>query len=160
MKRIVLISKWLPVLVAVLLTAWTFSVLSHSDFQDIPLTDTQADSHGWSRYEIRTGPEEAVPVIPRYHGEGYELSDESYDAVRRSRVMAEEELYATEPKLQLDYGECGVELLLDGQLFYSDFQTALRDSNGFLVLDEDDFAAANNFRTIEIGLPMSIWEKP
>lgn len=65
MKRIVLISKWLPVLAAVLLTAWTFSVLSHSNFQDIPLTDTQADSHGWSGYEIRTGPEEAVPVTPR-----------------------------------------------------------------------------------------------
>lgn len=159
MKRIVLISKWLPVLAAVLLTAWTFSVLSHSNFQDIPLTDTQADSHGWSGYEIRTGPEEAVPVTPRYHGEGYELSDESYDAVRRSRVMAEEELYLKEPRLQLDYGGCGIELFLDGQLFYSDFQTALRDSNGFLVLDEDDFAAASSFRTIEIGLPMEYMGK-
>ena len=73
--------------------------------------------------------------------------------------MAEEELYLKEPRLQLDYGGCGIELFLDGQLFYSDFQTALRDSNGFLVLDEDDFAAASSFRTIEIGLPMEYMGK-
>lgn len=152
MKRIVSILKWLPVLAAVFLMAWIFSVLSHSAFQDIPLTDTRDDSHGWGGYEIRTGPEEAVPVIPRYTDDySYELSDEGYDAVKRSRVMAEKDLM--EPELSLLYGESGIELFLDGRLFYSDFQTALRDSDGFLLLSEEDFIPLNEFRSITVSLP-------
>lgn len=152
MKRIVSILKWLPVLAAVFLMAWIFSVLSHSAFQDIPLTDTRDDSHGWGGYEIRTGPEKAVPVIPRYTDDySYELSDEGYDAVKRSRVMAEKDLM--EPELSLLYGESGIELFLDGRLFYSDFQTALRDSDGFLLLSEEDFIPLNEFRSITVSLP-------
>lgn len=65
---------------------------------------------------------------PRYTGEDYELSGESYDAVRRSRVMAEEEFYQKEAKLRLTYVGCGIKLFLGGQLFYSDFQTSLERS--------------------------------
>ena len=128
MKRNISIVKLMLPLAAIGLMIWTFSVLSRPAFQDIPLTDTQADSHGWSGYEIRTGPEEAVLVTPRYVGEGYELSSESYDAVRRNRVMAEEEFYQKEATLRLTYGGCGIELFLDGQLFYSDFQSSLREA--------------------------------
>lgn len=161
MKRNISIVKLVLPLVSIGLMIWTFSVLSRSAFQDIPLDDTQADSHGWSGYEIRTEPGETVPVTPRYTDEGYELSGESYDAVRRSRVMAEEEFYQKEAKLRLTYGGCGIELFLDGQLFYSDFQTSLRDSNGFLMLDEDDFACVNSigFRDIDVALPVEYMEK-
>lgn len=156
MKQKISIIKLALPLASIGLMIWIFSILSRPAFQDIALTDTQADSHGWSGYEIRTGPEEAVPVTPRYTGEGYALSGESYDAVRRGRVMAEEEFYLKDAKLRLTYDGCGIELFLDGQLFYSDFQTSLRDSNGFLMLEEDDFAAVNSFdfRSIEIELPM------
>lgn len=155
MKPNISIAKLALPLMAAGLMIWVFSVLSRPAFQDIPLTDTQDDSHGWGGYEIRTGPGEAVSVTPRYTGEGYELSDKSYDAVRRSRVMAEEEFYLKDPKLHLDYAGCGIELFLDGQLFYSDFPVSLRDSNGFLVLDEDDFASINSFdsKSITLGLP-------
>lgn len=152
MKRTVSILRWLPILAAVALVVWIFSALSHSAFQDIPLTDTGVDSHGWGGYEIRTGPGEAVAVVPRYTDDySYELSDEGYDAVRRSRIMVEENL--VESELSLLYGESGVELFLDGQLFYSDFQTALRDSNGFLLLSEEDFLRLNEFRSITVSLP-------
>lgn len=153
MKRKISIVKLALPLAAIGLMIWLFSVLSHSAFQDTPLTDMQADSHGWGGYEIRTGPEEVESVTPRYIGEGFELSDKSYDAVRRSRVMAEEEYSIAETKLQLDYAGCGIELFLDGQLFYSDFQVSQRDSNGFLLLEEDDFAAVNDSRSIAVGLP-------
>lgn len=152
MKRTVSILKWLPVLAAVFLAAWTFSALSRSAFHDISLTDTRADSNGWGGYEIRTGPEKAIPVIPQYTDNGgYELSEQGYDAVRRSRVMVEEDMIDT--GLQLLYSGSGVELFLDGHLFYSDFQTAMRDSNGFLILSDEDFISLNGFRDITIGLP-------
>lgn len=152
MKRTVSILKWLPVLAAVFLAAWTFSALSRSAFHDISLTDTRADSNGWGGYEIRTGPEKAIPVIPQYTDNGgYELSEQVYDAVRRSRVMVEEDMIDT--GLQLLYSGSGVELFLDGHLFYSDFQTAMRDSNGFLILSDEDFISLNDFRDITIGLP-------
>lgn len=156
MKRKMSIVKLALPLASICLMIWIFSALSRPAFQDLPLDDTQADSHGWGGYQIRTGTEEAVPVTPRYTGEGYELSGESYDAVRRSRVMAEEEFYQKEAKLRLTYDGCGIELFLDGQLFYSDFQTSLRDSNGFLMLDEDNFASVNSFgfRDIDVALPV------
>lgn len=151
-KKIPILSLLLP-LAMVCLMIWTFSGLSRSTFQDIPLTDMKTDNHGWSGYEIRTGPEEAVPVTPRYiDNYSYELSEEGYDAVRRSRVMVEGDLMGA--GLQLIYNGCGIELFLDGQLFYSDFQTAQRDSNGFLLVEEEDFAALYDFRDITVSLPM------
>lgn len=151
MKRKMFIMKPALPLASISLMIWIFFVLSHSAFQDIPLTDTQADSHGWGEYEIRTGPEEAVPAAPQYNDESYELSDESYDAVRRSRIMVEEDLFG--PELDLNYRGCGVELFLDGQLFYSDFQTDVRDSNGFLLPGKESFVPLNEFRDVTISLP-------
>lgn len=73
--------------------------------------------------------------------------------------MAEEELYLTGARLEMDYSGCGIELFLDGQLFYSDFQVSLRDSNGFLLLDEENFASLNEYRSIAVGLPMDFLGK-
>lgn len=151
MKRKISIVKLTLPLASICLMIWLFSILSRSAFQDIPLTDTQADSHGWGGYEIRTGPEEAVPAAPQYNDESYKLSDESYDAVRRSRIMVEEDLFG--PELNLCYRGCGVELFLDGQLFYSDFQTDARDSNGFLLPGKESFVPLNEFRDVTISLP-------
>ena len=157
MKRKISIVKLALPLASICLMIWTFSALSRPAFQDLPLTDTRADSHGWGGYEIRTGPGEAVPVTPRYTGEGYELSDESYDAVRRSRIMVEGDLFG--PELNLYYGGRGIELFLDGQLFYSDFQTDVRDSNGFLLLGEENFVPLNEFRDVTVSLPIEYMGK-
>lgn len=151
MKRKMSIVKLALPLASICLMIWIFSALSRPAFQDIPLTDTQADSHGWGEYEIRTGPEEAVPAAPQYNDESYELSNESYDAVRRSRIMVEEDLFG--PELNLNYRGCGVELFLDGQLFYSDFQTDVRDSNGFLLPGKESFVPLNEFRDVTVSLP-------
>lgn len=156
MKKKLSILGLLLVLASICLVIWTFSEFSHSGFQDIALVDAQIDSHGWGGYEIRIGPDEAVPVAPRYiDNYNYEFSGESYDAVIRSRIMTEEESLA-EGGLYLSYSGCGVELFLDGQLFYSDFQTFLRDANGFLILTEDDFGLVSGPRDITIGLPATI----
>ena len=69
MKRKISIVKLALPLASIGLVVWIFFILSRPAFQDIALTDTQADSHGWSGHEIRTGPEEAIPVIPRYTDE-------------------------------------------------------------------------------------------
>lgn len=160
MKHKISILGLLFLTASICLVVWTFFTLSRPGYRSIELPDTCAGSHGWGGYEIRTGPDMSIPAAPRYTGgHGYTLSDESYDAVRRSRIMAEEELYLTGARLEMDYSGCGIELFLDGQLFYSDFQVSLRDSNGFLLLDEENFASLNEYRSIAVGLPMDFLGK-
>lgn len=155
MKHKISILGLLFLTASICLVVWTFFTLSRPGYRSIELPDTCAGSHGWGGYEIRTGPDTSIPVAPRYtDGYGYTLSDESYDAVRRSRIMAEEDLYLTEARLEMDYSGCGIELFLDGQLFYSDFQVSLRDSNGFLLLDGEGLVPRNEYRSIAVGLPM------
>lgn len=157
MKRTVSILGLLPMLAAVSLVVWTFFTFSHSGFQEIYLSDTKADSHGWGGYELRTGPDKAVSATPRYAGEyGYEFPGEIYDAARRSRVITEAGFWVDE-SLHLLYNERGMELFLDDRLLYSDIQGSRRDANGFLILDEEDFVyetgRENEFKDVTVALP-------
>lgn len=138
----------LSVLAAVCLVVGIFTAINRAGFHSVYLNDTKSNHNGW-KYEIRTDSGEVKKAVPQYTGEyDYTLSDESYNAVRRSRIMTETLANAS---LELDCVQCGVEMFLDDHLLYSDFQTVERDAYGYLLMEGIDIQ--NEWRCVAVSLP-------
>lgn len=148
MRKKVSLLGILFVLAAVCLVVGTFHVIGRAGFQNIYLQDMESADYGW-KYEIRTAQGETKKVSPQYIDEySYILSDEPYDAVKESRIMAE---YLQGAELEMEYMRCGIEVFLNDKLLYSDFQTTKRDSAGYLLIDDADIT--DEFRSVTVNMP-------
>lgn len=148
MRKKVSLLGILFVLAAVCLVVGIFHAISRAGFQDIYLKDSETENYNWE-YEIRTVQGEIKKVSPQYVDEySYILSDEPYDAVRESRIMAE---YLECAELKMEYMQCGIEVFLNDRLLYSDFQTTKRDSAGYLLISDADIA--DEFKSVTINMP-------
>ena len=133
---------------AICLVAGTFYAIDRAGFQNIYLQDLESVDFGW-KYEIRTAQGETKKVIPQYIDEySYTLSNESYDAVKESRIVTE---YLQSAEIEMENMQCGIEVFLNDTLLYSDFQTTERDSAGYLLVRDADIP--EEFRSVTINMP-------
>lgn len=148
MRKKVSLLGILFVLAVVCLVVGIFHAIDRVGFQDIYLKDMKTKNNNWE-YEIRTAQGKTKKVSPQYEDEySYILSDEPYDAVRESRIMAE---YLECAELKMEYMQCGIEVFLNDRLLYSDFQTTKRDSAGYLLISDADIA--DEFKSVTINMP-------
>lgn len=148
MNKKIYILGFLPVLAAVCLIVGIFAAMNRAGYESVYLNDTESSRNGWE-YEIRTDSGEVKKVIPQFTDEySYTLSDEKYNAVKESRIMAE---CLTGVSLEMNCAQCGIEVFLDDCLLYSDFQTTLRDAHGYLLVSKADIW--EELRSIAVSLP-------
>lgn len=127
-----------------------FTLLGRTDVIELWLSPTVEDDMGWQWEVWQDGqPEPVQPVFPdRYIAC---LPARAALAVRGRTVLPE---FAEFARLSVAAYGSGVELFLDGELLYSDFQTEARDAAGFLLLNEAQRAVlAERSQRVQIDLP-------
>ena len=108
-----------------------FTMLSRTNLKDI--TMDPGEKTDWS-YELISG-SEARPAVPEIVDE-YTVSfpGESCRAVRARRTL-NETLDGAQLGIYLYDAVSGVDILLDGEMFYTSFENAPRDGAGFVIAD-------------------------
>ena len=146
------------VLLVVLLIGSIFVILSQTDLAEIYLGDTSQESKGWE-YEVLS--ENTVQTVePQYTDEftqGYPLKNIS--AIKITRTMTE-----TIESAQITFSTwgLGIEVFLNGSLLYTQFPDAERGTDGFLMLDEQDFVPlqGDNSHDVALSLPSDyMWSR-
>lgn len=126
-----------------------FAVMGRTKKVELYLIDRESQSYGW-RYETLTG-ETVTEVTPVFMDEYLTvLPGAPADAVRITRIFTEELSMAS---LQLSMFMTGVEVFVDGNLLYSDFQSKERNGAGFLLLNTDDIDGIDESKMVRISLP-------
>ena len=123
--------------------------MSRTGFQDVVLSDRKSESSGWT-YEIKTWKGEVRKEEPLYRSEyDFILGDGTYEAVKQTRVMAEDLEGAS---LKIDFTGCGSEVFLDEERIYSDFAGRERDEHGYLT-DPEEVEHLRPWRSAAVSLP-------
>lgn len=111
--------------------------------------DSIEGTYGWSYEALADG--KTSLVTPKINDDYTMSFPVDPDAVRITRTITE-----TLPAARLEmymYGK-GIEVFLDDELLYSDFQKQERNEDGFLLLDEKDTEGINKTgKTIAVSLP-------
>lgn len=112
-----------------------FSLLSKTSKIEIRQADQASKKYGWDYQIMCDG--KVTDVVPEFEDEyTMTLPAESIDAVKITRIMSETMSYA-----ELDvsiYGKKGIEIFVDGEVLYSDFQKDKRDEKGYLILGKKE----------------------
>ncbi len=134
---------------ALFLVTGVFWFVSRTGFQDVVLSDRKSESSGWT-YEIKTWKGEVRKEEPLYRSEyDFILGDGTYEAVKQTRVMAEDLEGAS---LKIDFTGCGSEVFLDEERIYSDFAGRERDEHGYLT-DPEEVEHLRPWRSAAVSLP-------
>ncbi len=134
----------------VVLILSVFSRMSVTNNIEKYLMDTEDTRYGWS-YEIMT--DEGVTAVEPEFLDKYTMvlpGGEDAKAVKITRTFTE-----TLPEASLEWTSynSAVEVLIEGELIYSDFQTKERNEAGFLLLWQEEIDQIRPEKTVKISLP-------
>lgn len=134
----------------ILVVVWVMLSVSRAREDCVDLSESKGVSYGWE-YELLTS-EGSRQYQPEY-SDNYLLDYGGIipQAVRISRPLSEE-IYAAELVFRC-VSVSGVEVKLDGNILYSDYNGAAEDNNGFLILNEEQKKQIWPTREIKISLP-------
>lgn len=126
-----------------------FSMMSKTNNTELYLMDRLSQSYGWSYELLADG--KVSEVAPEFLDEYTTiLPGDTADAVKITRIFTEE---MSAPSLEMIMYGKGVEVFVDGELLYSDFQGGERNEAGFLVLDGGVSGVDETLRSVRISLP-------
>lgn len=142
-------------MIAVCVIIAVYALLGVARQSRVDMRDTAGKRFHWT-YEaaFEDGSRFIEPVFTQ-DGYGMNAVGDDCRAVRISRVMDED--YGPS-QVAFFTGCVGIEVSLDGEILYADFETSLRDSQGYLALDDGDFDGhLSEFRNLQFPLP-SVYE--
>ena len=127
-----------------------FVILSQTDLAEIYLGDTSQERKGWE-YEVLSE-NTAQTVKPQYVDEfTQEYPLENISAIKITRTMTETIEFA---QIRFSTWGLGIEVFLNGSLLYTQFPDAERGTNGFLMLNEQDFVLLQGDNSYDVALSL------